>query len=207
MPERPEVSTAVEELYEAMEPAYTTGDESRDWTTLNLCAAIVEGNVAFIHELVTEEEAPGWQILLDPDRCPAKALPYLAQFVGARLRPDMDEEQRRSAIKEPEGFGRGTPAAIVATARRRLTGTKFVSLVERYTGLAYRMKIATLESETPDPELTKAEIIAEQKPIGIRLFFNDSPDWTWEEVALENETWQDVIDEYETWADLLLHEP
>lgn len=205
---KPEASDAALELYSALEPAFTQTDEATDWTTLKFCTALTTGNIDLIYEIVTDRDTgPGWQILLDPENCPAVALPYLAQFVGARLTPAMDEAERRAAIAQPEGFRRGTPAAIVAVAKRRLTGTKTVLLVEFYTGLAYRMKLVTLESETPDPEATLADILREQKPIGIRLYFNSSPDWTWAELAEEQGTWADVKEEFATWGAVVAHSP
>jgi hypothetical protein len=204
----PEVSPAALELYEAMDPAFTAPDPAHDYTLLKLCGALTTGNIDLIFEIVTDRAAgPGWQILLDPERCPAAALPYLAQFVGAVLTPNMNEAERRAAISEPEGFGRGTPSAIVAVAKRRLTGTKTVLLVEFYTGNAYRMKLVTLESETPEPEETLADILREQKPIGIRLFYNASPDWDWEELMLEQATWNDVMAEFATWDAVTTHTP
>lgn len=206
---KPEVSEAALELYEAPALApYAQEDEDYEWSLLNFCAALTSGNIDLIYEIVTDRETgPGWQILLDPEKCPAVALPYLAQYVGARLTPAMSEAEQRGAISEPQGFGRGTPAAIVAVAKRRLTGTKTVLLVEFYTGLAYRMKLVTLESETPEPAETLRDILREQKPIGIRLFFNISPDWTWNELAEEQATWDDVAEEFATWDAVIAHSP
>lgn len=205
---KPEASEAALELYDALAPAFTQFDEDHDWATLKFCSALTSGNIDLIHEIVSDRDSgPGWQILLDPDECPAAALPYLARFVGAPLTPAMTEAEQRAAISNPEGFGRGTPAAIVAVTKRRLTGTKTVLLVEFYTGLAYRMKIVTLESETSDPDATLADILREQKPIGIRLFFNASPDWTWKELVEEQATWKDVKEEFATWGAVVTHSP
>lgn len=206
--EAPEASAAALELYEALDPAFTAGDEDREWATLRLCSVLTSGNLDAIHELVTDSElGPGWQILLDPDRCPVAFLPWLAQPAGAVLRPDMTEQQKRDAIKAPEAFGRGTPEAIVAVAQRRLTGTKAVILTERYTGSAWRMLIETLGDETPEPELTRAEIIAEQKPIGILLFFNERAAWDWEELVAEKADWAEVQEDFPTWFDVRTFEP
>jgi Phage tail protein (Tail_P2_I) len=205
---QPEVSDAALELYEALDPAFTTGDEDRGWPTLLLCAALVSGDIDAIHELVTDsEDGLGWEILFDPTNVPARYLPWLAQPAGAVLRPDMDEAQQRAAIMEPEGFGRGTLAAIESVAKRRLTGTKAVVITERYTGSAWRLLIETLEDETPDPDLTEAEIIAEQKPIGILLFFNSRAAWSWEELVAEEATWLDVREDFGTWFDVRVFEP
>lgn len=204
----PEASPAALELYEALDPALTEPDPLFNWASLRLCIALTTGNIDLIYEIVVDTDSgPGWQILLDPTRCPASCLPYLAQFVGARLKPEMSEAECRAAIGNPEAFGRGTPAAIVAVAKRRLTGTKTVLLVEFYTGLAYRMKLVTLEAETPEPEETLREVIEEQKPIGIRLFYNSSPPWTWTELGEEEATWAKVEADYPSWTAVVTHEP
>jgi hypothetical protein len=203
----PEASPAALELYEALDPALTRPDPDFDYACLKTCIALTTGNIDLIHEIVSDTpQAPGWQILLDPQRCPAVCLPFLGQFVGAHLKPDMTEEQMRTAISDPEVFGRGSPEAIVSVAKRRLEGTKTVTLIERYTGLAYRMKIVTLESETPDPAATLADILEEQKPMGIRLFFNAAPDWTWEELMEEKATWDDVVADFPTWDSVVTRE-
>lgn len=207
---RPVVSDAAEDLYAALEPAFTQYDEGLDWPALNLCAAFVSGDIDLIYQLVLDSDAgPGWQILLDPDRCPAAFLPWLAQVVGATLRPDMDEAARRAAIKSPEAFGRGTIEAIEAVAKRRLTGTKTVIVEERYTGLAWRLRIVTLEEETPDPALTESEITAEQKPIGILLYFNRRVNWIWGEVRVEPawDTWSEVKAGFASWFAFRTYEP
>lgn len=206
---RPEVSDAAEELFEALDPAFTTPDEANGWALLHLCAALVGGDIDQVHSYVTDGplDEPSWQILLDPDRCPAEALPYLAQFAGARLTPDMSEDQRRDAIRSPEVFRRGTPGHIVAITKRRLTGTKTVFLTERYTGLAYRMQVLTLQHETPSAELTEAELRRESKPIGITLFFNDEIVWDWTEVQTQYATWAEATAAFDTWLDFRTNLP
>lgn len=195
----PTVSNAALELYEALDPAFTDGDEDRGWPTLILCDVLTAGDVARLHDYVTDQDdgTPGWVILLDPDRAPVETLPWLAQFVGATLRPDMNEAQRRAAIKAPEAFGRGTRDAIIAVAQRRLTGVKRVILDERSDGTIgvdkpWQMRIRTLVAETPDPAATEREIRAEQKPIGIVLTY----------AAIDGQTWGDVKANYATWADV-----
>lgn len=209
MPE-PDASEAARELYEALDPAFTTGDEEREWVTLMLCEVLVSGNIDAIHEYVTETDGfPGWQILLDPLRAPAVVLPWLSQFDGAELLPVMDEAARRAAITDPEAFGRGTIEAMESVVKRRLTGTKTVIVTERYTGKAWRLRIETLAPETPEPTATEADLRSQQKPIGIVLFFNDRPLWTWKEMREEPaySTWKKVREEEPTWFDVRTHEP
>lgn len=203
-----EVSPAASILYEALDPAFTQYDSENGYAVLRLCQALTVGDLDFIYEIVTDSDlSPGWQILLDPDRAPVAALPYLAQFAGAILRPDMDEEAQRNAIKSPEAFGRGTLAQLIAVAQRRLTGSKAVVVTERYTGDAWRVRIETLTSETPEPARTEAEVLAEAKPIGILMFFNTRVAWTWLELRAEEATWLKVREDFATWHDVRTHEP
>lgn len=60
--------------------------------------------------------APGWSQVLDINRCPDYALPWLAQFVGAEILPgsNMNRQQMVQKIKQRAGFDRATVAAIVA---------------------------------------------------------------------------------------------
>lgn len=200
---RPIVSEAAEELYEALEPAFTDGDEDRGWTTLNLCAALVGSGIDQVHFYVIERDdgTPGWGIALDADQAPAEALAWLAQFDGAVLTPQMTEEQRRQAIKVPEGLKRGSIPAIESVSKRRLTGSQTVMIDERYTGAAYRMRIRTLASETPDPARTEEEIRREQKPIGIVLIFEAITTWDWADLRAAHATWADVIASFDTWEE------
>jgi Phage tail protein (Tail_P2_I) len=202
MAEPTPVPEAASELYAAFDPAFVVQDPANDWPLLRLCIALVTEDLNFIHEIVTDEgNVPGWQTLFDPDKCPAIALPYLAQYVGARLLPSMTEAEMRAAIKSPVAFGRGTPAQIEAVAKRTLTGTKTVILTERYLGFPWKLRVETLTIETPEPTRTKAEVIAEAKPIGILLSFNEKVVWTWgvAKVAPTHTPWSDVKTDFATW--------
>lgn len=214
MAEAPEVSEAASELYEALEPAFTDGDEARGWTTLQLCAALVSAGIDQVHFYVVDREdgTPGWGIVMDPDRAPAEVLPWLAQFDGAVLTPQMTELQKRRAIKTPEGFKRGTLEAIRAVAERRLTGGKRVLLDERSDGelgvdKPYQLRIRTLLSETPDPALTEEELRAEQKPIGIVLTYLAINGQTWGDLQLDHATWADAKADYATWEEAVTDLP
>lgn len=208
---RPEASAAAEEIYEGLEPAFTTGDEDRDWIALKICMAIVAGRIDLLHSYLIDDvfDLPAWAVIFDPERCPVEALPYLAQFDGAVFTPDMDAEAQRKAIQTPEAFSRGRKASIEAVAKRRLTGTKTVIVVERYTGNAWRLLVETLESETPDPAGTLSDIVVYQKPIGIVLFFNGRPVWTWKEMYTQvaYNTWKKVREVEATWLAVRTHEP
>lgn len=207
---KPEASDAALELYAALEPAFTQYDEENEWAALRFCIALVAGDLDLIHELVTEtDERVPWEVLFDPEACPAVCLPYLAQYVGVRITPEMTEPQIRAAIVSPEGFGRGTLLALEAVVKRYLTGSKSVIIEERYSAFPWRLRITTIEEETPDPTALEEAILREQKPIGIRLFFNRRAIWNWGEVRVTPglETWVKVREAYGSWYLLRTHEP
>ena len=60
--------------------------------------------------------APGWSQILDVDRCPDYALPWLGQFLGAAIPLDsgLTRQQMVQKIKQRSSFNRATPEAIVA---------------------------------------------------------------------------------------------
>lgn len=108
-----------------------------------------------VKELVGEgaDGEPAWSLAFDVDNCPASVLPYLAQFVGVVITPEMTEEQIRNEIRKPTGWERGQDASILIAIQRTLTGTKWVTLRPNNpeTGKTY---IATLLSETVSPTRT-----------------------------------------------------
>jgi hypothetical protein len=200
---KPDASPAALELYEALDPAFTRGDEERGWIALKICMAFVAGRIDLLRGYLIDDitNLPAWAIIFDPERCPVEALPYSAQFSGAILTPEMDEAARRNAIQTPEAFSRGRVKSLEAVAKRRLTGTKAVVITERYTGNAWRLRVETLISETPDPTNTFADIVTYQKPIGIVLFFNTRVNWTWAEAkaSVAYPTWAAVKAGFPTW--------
>lgn len=209
---RPEASQAAEELYSALDPAFTVADEANDWTALKICMAIVAGKLDLLWEYLIDDvtDLPAWSILLDPERCPDEALPWLAQFDGAVLTPEMDAEARRNAIQVPEAFSRGRLASLEAVAKRRLTGTKTILVTERYTGNPWRLRVETIEAETPDPEGTERDIKQLQTPIGIVLFFNTRAIWDWGEVKAEiakYPTWKSIKEAFAIWKDFRTFKP
>jgi hypothetical protein len=80
-------------------------------------------------------ENPGWSIIMDVNRCPTYALPWLAQFVGTRFNSYQvqTDAQMRAAIANPAGWGRGTVAAIEAAALPLLNPGGYVRVDERTT--------------------------------------------------------------------------
>jgi hypothetical protein len=170
-------------------------------------------------------EDDGWSILLDPDRCPAIALPYLAQYVGETL-PDglveRDEALAREWIKDAPNQRRGTNYAIFRAAQRKLTGSRLVSIRNRdgqgpwavvddefdsWTEIESTYATwADLMDDTDDPNsMLVATYEAETPdPSGTEADIRDVAPWDVDltyEVRV-GEDWSDVDDDYATWADI-----
>ena len=74
---------------------------------------------------------PGYGSLLNPETCPDEDLPYLAMFAGVQIPAGLGADQARALIINEPARKRGGPDAIVAAAKRFLTGTQSVTLIER----------------------------------------------------------------------------
>lgn len=131
-----------------------------------------------------DEGAPG-SPLVDVDRCPEWALPWLAQLVGVAIPVGMDPDTAREAIRSVAGWKRGTPAALRAAAGFHLTGSKTVYFRERDpsgTDPPYTLEVVTRTSETPDPAAVLAEL-KRQKPAGIVLTYRTVAGWDYQELT------------------------
>lgn len=198
---RPVVAETAESLYDSL-GALTTGDEANGWPLLLFTDALCSVMLERIHEIAADRGGrPGWQTVLDPDTCPAYALPYLAQFVGVALEPSLSEEEQRTKIVVPEGWARGTKAALVAAVQRTLTGTKRVLLRERYPDNAYQLQVRTLAAETSDEAATLAAILT-QKPIGIVLAYEAITGQQWDDLLASSADWDAVESTYADWDDV-----
>ena len=168
--------TFAERTYDGLEPL-AVFDEANGWSLLILVNAL--GTMfQLVEELVRDTaEGPGWSMLMDVDRCPDIALPWLGQFAGVRLLPGSTPDEQRTRIKSTDGFKRGTPAALTAAAKATLTGSQTVVLRERYSAPqvpdpdgAYYLYVATYTVETPNPAATQQALLS-QKPAGIVLVY------------------------------------
>jgi hypothetical protein len=148
-----------------------------------------------------EDGRPGWSDLFNPERIPARLLPWLAQFRGVQLPQGLAVEEQRQRIREADGFRRGSPAAMIAAAKRTLTGTQTVYLTER-SGSAYALTVATLTSETPDPAATLAAL-REQKPAGIVLTHALITGGDYGTLLGTHADYAEVLTDFATYADVL----
>ncbi len=204
---RPVVSQAAEELYAGL-GVLAEQDEATGWQLLLFCEALIASTVGQIHTYVTdrdEQGLPGWAVLLDPDEAPAEVLAWLGQFVGLTFTPEMGETEMREAIKLPEGFERGSLAAIEQVVRRKITGSN-VLIDERYQDNAYRLRVRTFAFETPDPDAVEAAIMT-QKPVGIVLTYEAVVGQDWADLIADHATWEDVLADYASWTEAMADLP
>src|SRR4051812_14635550 len=143
-------------LYVALAPL-AARDVDYSWSLLIYINAIGE-MFQLVEDLVRDTpEGPGWSSLLDLDRCPDAALPWLAQLVGVRLLPNSTPDEQRARIASTDGFKRGTRDALIGAAQATLTGDKTVIFRERdhdnadTPNYAYYLTVLTYANETPVP--------------------------------------------------------
>ena len=101
------------------------------WMTESLeivCCAIGAMGFDALLELFGEEGSEGepdwvcaWGRLLDPDLCPASALPYLGQYVGVPIPVGTPEVEARELIRAKAGTNRGTESAVEAAIERSIS--------------------------------------------------------------------------------------
>lgn len=146
------------------------------------------------------DDDQGWVVLFDPDQCPARALPYLAQYVGERLPVGLDEPHQREWIKDAPNQRRGTPLSIFQAAQRKLTGSRLVAMRER-DGDVDHLTVVTYTAETPDSAGTLQDL-RDVVPHDVILTYNVLAGEDWGGVNLDHATWAAVDSAFPTWADV-----
>lgn len=166
-----------------------------------------------VEDLVRDTpEGPGWSMLVDLDRCPDDALPWLAQFVGVRLLPGSNPSEQRARIASTDGFRRGTVAALVGAAASTLTGERHVVFRERdhdpsdTPDYAYYLTVRTYEAETPDPAATELALLA-QKPGALVLDYGVAVGQSYDVVRLTYATYADVHAAFDSYGAILVDLP
>jgi hypothetical protein len=146
-----------------------------------------------------------WQPLLDVDLANLQALMWLAQCVGDRVPVGFTEDQARAWVKATPNWNRGTPAAIVASVKRVLTGSQTVLYRWRsHLDLTFDVDcvaVQTYASETPDPQIVRnqlrrnvpADIIVEYQCVAGATWSVFTPGLTWAQFRTNyGPTWANV---------------
>lgn len=188
-----------DQIYESLGP-FAAEDESGD---LEAFTTALTGPAELVYSIVGEEDQDfGWSVVFDVDNCPPVILPWLAQFEGVELTPDMSVAQQRAAIRSRENSARGRPATIIERIRRTLSIDRRV-LVREKEGGAYNLWIRTFSAETPNPALTEAAAFS-QKPAGIILDFGVIVEGSYDALEVAYEDYDAVAATGFTYTELLL---
>ena len=166
MSSMPAVGPFGDSIYTEVAPL-TYDDINQAWSLLYYVDSI--GQMFDEIELLARDtdEVPGWCMLLNPDTTPAKALPWLAQFVGVQLEPTLSEADQRAYIKAAAQWRRGSVQAIIETTQFFLTGSKTVRLDERDSS-AYHYTVTIDPDEVTDIDAVTAAL-TRAKPAGLQF--------------------------------------
>jgi hypothetical protein len=153
----------------------------------------------------------GWSILLDINRVPSVALPWLAQFVGATINPSFTDAQQRQQILNVQGWARGSVAALMNAALPYLTDTKTIIFRERDAAAsptlpAYGLTILTKTSETPNSAAVLAALLA-VKPAGIILNYQTVTGWDYQGLFSSEATYTALFGAFLTYQGVLSDQP
>lgn len=201
---RPIVCALANELYEALGHALTDGDADQGWPLLKYCAVLTCSGQE-LDDLVRPHDLPGWAKLVDVDLCPEWALPWLAQFVGTTLAPDLDESSKRLAIRKSSGFARGSVEAIRGAAQSYLRGGKTVDILERDTS-SYHYTVRVYAGEVVDLAGLQSALVA-AKPAGLTFSLDVRSGLTYDQIAATNRTYNQLAATWSTYDRMKLATP
>ena len=151
-----------------------------------------------------------WQALFDIDLAPLPALIWLAQTVGDRVPVGYNADQARAWIRALPNWNRGTPAAIIASVQRVLTGSKSVLYRWRsrldLTFDVDSVALMTYVAETPDQQMG-LNALRRNVPADIVIDYQCIPGATWG--ALDaGKTWAQFKAAYgPTWSNVRSQTP
>jgi hypothetical protein len=155
----------------------TRGDEGQGWPLLRLCE-VIAAPVAEVDGLAADTDTQvGWGPLLDPDLCPAKALPWLGQMIGVTVPVGTPEVDARYLVTHSPGWSRGTPPAVLAAARRWLNGDRRAVLTERAGGDAYAVGVTVYAAQVINLTALTSSVRA-ALPAGLSLTVTVLTGWT-----------------------------
>jgi len=191
-----------DDLVAALEPWLTPDLEDYVTNVAGMFSEVEEYAAPVVGE---DEDLDGWTLLLDPARCPADALPYLAQFVGERLPVGIAEAAGRAWIVDSPNQSRGSLLPVVYATQRSLTGGRAVTVVERdpdFNGIT----IITYASMTPYPSKVREDILS-MLPAGLVLNYQIFDGQNWSSVDFTFAGWDAVDVAYADWSEMFSDAP
>lgn len=208
---RPDLGEFAEEIYAELYPfiersdrtqdGKVVDDEDNDWAMLVFFGALA-ARWQEIEDLARDSDAgPGWSIILDLARIPDKGLPYIGQFKGQVSLDGLSAAQRRTKIASAQSFERGSPEAIIDSAKTHLTGAKRVLFAEAVEGNPFLYYVVTFAADTPDEDQVLADLKA-SKPYWYLFDYHVSTDWDYGALRAAFPSYGDVADYFADYADL-----
>lgn len=165
---KPALTDTGERLYAQLAPTYFKEDERYGWAGaifVTALAKMLDGAAEVVQPSGTR---PPFAVLFDVANVAERWLSWLAQFVGVDLTTSPNAATSRAWIKSPLGYTRGTTAAMKLAAEATLTGSKTLFFYTRYNEEAFRLKAASLATQTANPTATR-EAIESMMPAWIVL--------------------------------------
>src|SRR5262245_30747792 len=202
----PDLSPMGERLRERTEPLQPPSvDANFQYAHANLCEALMLP-LKQVAEIVDPQPIGNlgyypWEPLFDVDVCPEWALPWLAQVVGVRLPATITGDAARQYIKDMSFEKIGRPSAIITAITPLLTGSKTVTMRERYQGDAYVLEIVTYTAQTPDPDAV-LEAIESQVPAAIKVIYNVLDGWEYQTMTEEDGAYSTLPTKFASYGDL-----
>lgn len=166
---RPAPGSFTEAIYGQLAPLTYGDSDATGWPLLLYIGAI--GQMLQELDYLAHNGPAGtpWQNLVDLDQVPDHGLPWLGQTVGVTVNQGLTPTQQRQQIRNHAGWGRGSVATFLASARYLLTDTQAVAITER-TLDAYTFTVNTWATETPDQASVLAVLTA-NKPAGLVMTY------------------------------------
>lgn len=225
----PPLAPLAEEIYADLGPL-PEPDEENGWALALLVNAVLQQYAGLDEASRATDEDPGWSALMDLDRTPDEALPWLAQFVGARLPFRSTPEEQRQYILDRPGWRRGRVDTLTNVVKAFLTGTKSVRLFERDTSpyhFTFRVYASQIGAGTyrqtkqayatyalrsaakptyGDAIATNSALIEDAiraaKPAGLQFDLEVFLGPTYDDITTEAATYADRTAEFRTYADV-----
>lgn len=201
---KPALTDTGERLYAQLAPTYFKEDERYGWAGTIFASALArmfDGAAEVVQPIGTK---PPFAVLFDVANVAARWLAWVAQFVGVDLRTSPNAATSRAWIKSPLSYTRGTTTAMKLAAEATLTGSKTLFFYTRYNEEPFRLKAASLVTQTANPTATR-EAVESMMPAWIVLEYETVAGGTMAILEASHAKISEIEAAHATMSDLELH--
>jgi len=203
---QPAIGELAQRAYDALAPlAYD--EANRAWALAIFLGALGDSLFQEIDDYASDnvDGDTGWSLMIDLNRVPDKALPWLAQFVGVDLRGGLTPADQRQQMSGLANWKRGSVLALEQAPKPYLTGAKVVVFRER-DGSPNTLTVITYTSQTPDSAKVLSALMA-QKPAGIILNYYVRTGQDYQSLKNNHPTYANVYASYATYQGIVTDQP